>query len=587
MAFSALRHSFACSHRCGLALPSLGDPCAHASGRAPAFVDNARSVFDVPRTQAEQGLVIDPGALDVAPPFVAYLAVVFMRCDPALPGRLPQRIDIELRALPVPLVITSEGGPHGSRNNKFAGGLAQRKDPPRSNVKRRFPGARCSIAIFTSLRIRWGISPSHSIGAADLRQAVCQRGKGTAMTQDSRPTAAMLDLADWLVAEHGLAGPDRCSFQAVRTFLDRNSARYIGLERGGNSWHEDAHGQSPRDHTSFALPAVLDVVEMGRVAARPLDFVLPGLVSGTVGTLFSPGATGKSFLMLETAVAIACADLAGTDLLGWGSRQEGGLRPGKVFYIAGEDPPPVLHMRLHAVIAAIARKHGPGPWRADFDAALRRRLQLIPSIGSQLDLLDEEHVDLLCKTAQGARLIVLDTLSRVHTADENSNAAMAGLVRNFERIATATGAALILLHHVAKAAAREQKGDEQQASRGASVLVDNARWGAALTRMSKAEAEALDISEDRRHFYVRLAIPKNNYSAPIDGVWFERRQGGVLVPSDSAEQLEDPASSKRAFRLAQLRHKHRGGPPPDPIVTPVAKHAAPMEAGRRPRNGAI
>ena len=115
--------------------------------------------------------------------------------------------------------------------------------------------------------------------------------------------------------------------------------------------------------------------------------------------------------MLETAVAIACADLAGTDLLGWGSRQEGGLRPGKVFYIAGEDPPPVLHMRLHAVIAAIARKHGPGPWRADFDAALRRRLQLIPSIGSQLDLLDEEHVDLLCKTAQGARLIVLVLIS--------------------------------------------------------------------------------------------------------------------------------------------------------------------------------
>jgi hypothetical protein len=407
------------------------------------------------------------------------------------------------------------------------------------------------------------------------------------MSHDGRPTAEMLKLVDWLISQHRLSSPDRRNFESVRSFLDQHSARFIGLTQSEHAERRIPAREAEAAKAPFALPGAVDVVEMGRNPAKPLDCVLPGLVAGTTGTLFSPGATGKSFLMLETAVAIACADIAGTDLLGWGSRQQGGLRPGKVLYIAGEDPPTVLHMRLHAVIAAVTGRHGPGPWRADFDAALRRRLQLIPSIGSQLDLLDEEHVDRLCKTAQGARLIILDTLSRVHTADENSNAAMAGLVRNFERVATSTGAALVFLHHVAKAAAREQKGDEQQASRGASVLVDNARWGAALSKMSKAEAEALDISEDRRHFYVRLAIPKNNYSAPIDGVWFERRQGGVLVPSDFAEQSEDPASSKRVFRLAQLRHKHRGGPPPEPIVTPVAKHAASVEAGRRPRNGAI
>ena len=410
---------------------------------------------------------------------------------------------------------------------------------------------------------------------------------GLTMAQHGHPTAEMLQLTDWLVEQRGLESPDRSNFESVRRFLDRYSGRFIGTAMEATTGRGGTIDASTSTAPRFELPRAIDVVEMGRKPAKPLDYVLPGLVSGTTGTLFSPGATGKSFLMLQSAIAVACADLPGTDLLGWGSRQEGGLRPGKVLYIAGEDPPPVLHMRLHAVIAAIACRHGRGPWRADFDAALRRRLQVIPSIGSQLDLLEEEHLDFLCKTAQGARLIVLDTLSRVHTADENSNSAMAGLVRNFERIATATGAALIFLHHVAKAAAREQKGDEQQASRGASVLVDNARWGAALSKMTKTEAEALGIPEDRRHFYVRLAIPKNNYSAPIDGVWFERRQGGVLVPSDFAEQSEDPASSKRAFRLAQLRHKLRGGPPPEPVVTPVTERVASAGTGRRPRNGAI
>ncbi len=407
------------------------------------------------------------------------------------------------------------------------------------------------------------------------------------MNQHSRPTALMLEFADWLVAEHGLPPPDRGSFEAVRSFLDRNSTRFIGLDKDGYSRVEVAPEQNAEAQVPFALPDALDVVHMGRIAAKPLDFVLPGLVAGTTGTLFSPGATGKSFLMLETALAIACADLPGADLLEWGTMKDGGLRPGRVLYIAGEDPPPVLHVRLHAIIDAIARQHGPGLWRTELDAALRRNLRLIPTIGSKLDLLDERHVDVLRSSAEGARLIVLDTLSRVHTADENSNSAMAALVRNFERIASTTGAALIFLHHVAKAAAREQKGDEQHASRGASVLVDNARWGAALSKMTKAEAEALQLDQDRRHHFVKLAIPKNNYSAPFDGAWFERRQGGVLTPAQFDGQPDDSEGRQLVHRLAQLRNKFRGGPLPEPFRPAVGASPSPTQRTKVRRNGAI
>jgi RecA-family ATPase len=397
----------------------------------------------------------------------------------------------------------------------------------------------------------------------------------------------MLDLADLLVEKYGLNPPDRARFEAVRSFLDRNSTRFIGLEKATPSRLAALSAQQEPAKVPFALPAAIDVVQMGRTAAKPLDFVLPGLVAGTTGTLFSPGATGKSFLMLQTAVAIACADLPGTDLLDWHTHHEGGLRAGKVLYVAGEDPPPVLHVRLHAIIDALAKPRGPGLWRLALDAALRRNLQVIPTMGSKLDLLDDLHVDLLSVAAAGARLIVLDTLSRVHTADENSNGAMSSLVRNFERITSETGAALIFLHHVAKAAAREQKGDEQHASRGASVLVDNARWGASISKMSKAEAETLGLEEDQRHHYVKLAIPKNNYSAPFESVWFERRQGGVLACARLDGQAEEPADSERAFRMAHLRHKFRGGPPPEPLAPTVAAKSSSGQREKGRRNGAI
>jgi hypothetical protein len=38
---------------------------------------------------------------------------------------------------------------------------------------------------------------------------------------------------------------------------------------------------------------------------RQLDFVLPGLLVGTVGMIAVPGGTGKTFWMLQIAIRIA------------------------------------------------------------------------------------------------------------------------------------------------------------------------------------------------------------------------------------------------------------------------------------------
>ena len=78
--------------------------------------------------------------------------------------------------------------------------------------------------------------------------------------------------------------------------------------------------------------------------------------------------------------------------------------------------------------------------------------------------------------------------------------------------------------------------DCAQAARGASALIDNARWCGNLMKMTSEEAETLKeisglpVGEDRRGFFVRYEIGKQNYGQVQGGQWYERTAGGVLRP---------------------------------------------------------
>uniref|UniRef100_A0A1I7Z8J6 DUF2384 domain-containing protein n=1 Tax=Steinernema glaseri TaxID=37863 RepID=A0A1I7Z8J6_9BILA len=87
--------------------------------------------------------------------------------------------------------------------------------------------------------------------------------------------------------------------------------------------------------------------------------------------------------------------------------------------------------------------------------------------------------DGLRRAAEGHRLMVLDTLRRFHIEEENASGPMA------------------------QGAAMAGAGDQQQASRGSSVLVDNIRWQSYLSGMTLAEAEEWGVDEGQRGFFVR------------------------------------------------------------------------------------
>lgn len=253
------------------------------------------------------------------------------------------------------------------------------------------------------------------------------------------------------------------------------------------------------------LPARLNLAELMTAPAPELDFVLPGFKRGTVGALVSPGGVGKSYWALAVAVSVASGIALGPLA----------VTQGKVVYLAAEDDIDILHSRLRAIVPE-------GADLAGFD--------IRSTLGMAINIMNNQVQLDLASAAKGARLLVLDTLSRFHSLDENSTRDMTSLMIVLEAIAAKSGAALLYLHHSSKLAASQGQSHAQQAARGSSVLVDNARWAAFLAVMTEAEARTYGVSAASRELYVRWNLSKQNYGGARADQWYLRGPHGAMQP---------------------------------------------------------
>ena len=275
--------------------------------------------------------------------------------------------------------------------------------------------------------------------------------------------------------------------------------------------------------------APLDLAEAFDATPPPIDLVLPGMIAGTVGSLVAQGGAGKSWLALQISVAVA----GGPDIADIGIHTHG-----RTVYLPAEDPRSALAHRVHAL-----GEH--------LDAEARRvvaaNLTVLPLMGHQVNIGDPAWAAALERVADGARLVVVDTLRRFHIEDENASGPMAQLLGVMEGICERTGASILFLHHTAKGAALNGAGGEQQAARGSSVLVDNIRGGQwNLLGMTEAEATRLKVDERRR--FVRLVQAKANFGPPIADKWLERTHGGVLKPAlalEAANGIRDAVAGQK------------------------------------------
>ena len=290
--------------------------------------------------------------------------------------------------------------------------------------------------------------------------------------------------------------------------------------------NSDRTASATQARTSFLPPERIDTSEFYTKPA-PFDFVLPGLTVGTVGALVSPGGAGKSMFALQASSIIA----GSPDDLGLG------LTSGRAVYLPAEDPKLALWHRMHALATR---------WDPLTRERVRDNLHMFSLVGKEPDLLSDAWLDWIESMMVGSRILFIDTLRCFHELEENSSGEMASVMSRMRRVSARTQCAIVFLHHSSKSSALNGQTDQQQASRGSSALVDNARWQSYLSVMSLDEAARFKVNIDQRDRYVRFGVNKVNYAAPIVPRWFRRGEGGVLFPW-SPEVSAVPTSGRRKF----------------------------------------
>lgn len=277
------------------------------------------------------------------------------------------------------------------------------------------------------------------------------------------------------------------------------------------------------------------------VPPPPLNFVFQGVLAGSVAAIVAPGSTGKGFFSLGV-----CFDLyTGKNMLGIGIGEDERypkLTPDqKVAFVTLEDQSEVLANRLHSVIKGYCMT---GKETIEMDNQVHfmsLQGELLMDLVNGRGEVNYGMANAMIKAYKGYRLIMLDTLSRTHTANENDNGQMATLISVFEYIAKHTGAAFVFIHHTNKGATLNGQGDQAGAARGAAAITDNIRCQLNLSKVTEEEAVKAKIPAEVRHRFLWLHNSKVNYAESGSDHLLERTDGGVL------RKGENPADQPRDY----------------------------------------
>lgn len=171
------------------------------------------------------------------------------------------------------------------------------------------------------------------------------------------------------------------------------------------------------------------------------DELVEGLMTiGSLTVVYGDSNSGKTFWAMSVATAIA----TGSECYG---RQ---TDPGLVVYLASEAP-----ASIRSRMQAIKKFHG----------CSLENLAMVPVpmnfYSGDQDAHDVIELVRAIEVAKGkpVRLIIGDTLARMSAgANENSGEDMGPVMARFDQVATATGAAMMIIHHNGKDAARGARG---------------------------------------------------------------------------------------------------------------------------------
>jgi hypothetical protein len=230
--------------------------------------------------------------------------------------------------------------------------------------------------------------------------------------------------------------------------------------------------------------------------------------------IVAAGGTGKSALVMVKALAMA----SGRELIP-GDKPHHAMT---VWYHNGEDDQDEQLRRLAAVMMHHGVSHADLGGRLILTSGRDRPIKLARQGKNGPEPVPGVADDLVARArACGAEVIVLDPLGAVHGLPENDNAAANLLLDSLRDIMGRAKVALVVLHHVGKAAATDMAAAGAGAARGASALVDGARIVLQLAVMTTGEAKDFGVSAGDRKRYIRVDNGKQNMSRAADASWLK------------------------------------------------------------------
>ncbi len=249
-------------------------------------------------------------------------------------------------------------------------------------------------------------------------------------------------------------------------------------------------------------------------AAKPADLVFGSMEAETLAIISGEPGRGKSLLVTTQAVAAA------------GGVPFGGIAPPcpqSAVIFSPEDKLSVIGARIKAAVEELS---------AD-PAVVARNLRVVrvpessvifEGVGESLDFNPLGRMLRKVIQARRARFVALDPFIELHTADENSNMQIHGLLSKLRTLARETRSLIVLTHHSAKGG---------QGPRGAGAFLGTVRASLHVDGLGKEEVNAAKAKGLRPASIFKVVSIKNSYGGDLDGgTYFQKvaiREGEAPV----------------------------------------------------------
>lgn len=294
--------------------------------------------------------------------------------------------------------------------------------------------------------------------------------------------------------------------------VDRNGIRQrlVATNVGKGSWAEWIDWIAAQDDD---LPEVESLSDVWTSIPPLADCLIDGILrKGHKMLVSGPSKAGKSFLLLELAIAIA----EGSQWLGWQCRQ------GRVLYVNLElDRASCLH-RIKDIYEVQGNKK---PNIGNLDVwNLRGKSMPMTELAPRL-------IRRALKRRYSA--VIIDPIYKVITGDENSADQMAQFCNQFDKVCSELGCAVIYCHH-------HSKGEQ-----GQKRAQDRASGSGVFARDPDALIDMLELEiDDKRRSEVKYKFQVRNLQRFLDKVDPDWKNGMDMEDAEKLEVLIELAREK-------------------------------------------